>query len=78
MSVNIFLVGPDGSSFATCPCACKKSAPASFLYFGLTKCDTGQDTPQDWLDTFLRAQNSMYVRDVVSDNKGHGSEEGSD
>ena len=75
--VNIFVVCPDGSSFVTCPCACKKSAPASFWYFGLTTCDTGQDTPQDWLDTFLRAQNRMYVRDVVSDNEGHGSNEDS-
>jgi len=44
--------GPDGSSFASCPCGCKKSAPASSWYFGLTKCDTGKNTAQDWLDTF--------------------------
>lgn len=37
---------------ASCPCGCKKSAPASSWYFGLTKCDTGKNTAQDWLDTF--------------------------
>jgi len=77
--ISIPVYGPDGSSFATCPCGCKKIAPASIWYFRLTTCDTGQDNPQDWLDTFLRAENRMYFRDVdVLEDQGHGSDEGSD